>query len=305
MIYTITLNPAWDLTYTAPTVTLGLNRATSCIGKAGGKGVNVSRAIGNAGGCSTAMALLGGETGERIRRALVEEGMTVETLPVPGETRTNISLVGADGTSLEINGAGTPMTAETEAALMDWLKQRLRPGDTLCLCGSLPKGAATTLYRDLCERGGTCGAHVVLDCTGAALLAALEGDFPPAIIKPNGEELAELYACRTGERAPGREEWLGADKAVRLEVLRGIAEKTVELNRTAVLCTLGSGGALWMDGYGTAFVPAVKVAVAKAEKGAGDTYLGTFLWKRFGCGARVEDAMEAAGEAAARLVAGE
>ncbi len=305
MLYTITLNPAWDLTYTAPTVTLGLNRATTCIGKAGGKGVNVSRAIGNAGGTSTALALLGGETGERIARALNEEGMTVETLPVPGETRTNISLVGADGNSLEINGAGTALTEETRDALCGWLKANLRPGDTLCLCGSLPKGAPTILYRDLCELGGDCGAHVVLDCTGAALLAALDGKNPPAIIKPNGEELAELYACRTGETAPGKDAWLNGDKTVRQDVLRRMAENTVDLSKTAVLCTLGSAGALWMDGHGTAFVPAVKVAVAKAEKGAGDTYLGTFLWKRFGCGETVEEAMTAAGEAAARLVAGE
>ncbi len=299
MLYTITLNPAWDLTYTAPTVTLGLNRANTCIGKAGGKGVNVSRAIMNAGGTSTALALLGGETGERIRRALVEEGMTVEVLPVPGETRTNISLVGQDGTSLEINGAGTELTEEAKEALCGWLQAKLQKGDTLCLCGSLPKGAPTTLYRDLCEIGGKCGARVVLDCTGAALLAALEGENPPALIKPNGAELAELYAGRTGERAPDMDAWRN------LDVLREMAERAVDLHRTAVLCTLGSEGALWLEGDGTTFVPAVKVAVAKAEKGAGDTYLGTFLWKRYGCGGSVEEAMRAAGEAAARLVAGE
>ncbi len=305
MLYTITLNPAWDLTYTAPTVTLGLNRAATCIGKAGGKGINVSRAIGNAGGGSTALALLGGETGERIQRTLAREGMTVETLPVAGETRTNISLVGQDGTSLEINGAGTEMTGEAMDALSGWLKHHLQKGDTLCLCGSLPKGAPTTLYRDLCTLGGSCGAHVVLDCTGAALLAALDGENPPALIKPNGEELAELYACRAGEKAPAKETWLGADKAVRQEVLRTLAGKAVDLSRTAVLCTLGSGGALWMDAESTTFVAAVKVETPKAEKGAGDTYLGTFLWKRYGCGETVEDAMRAAGEAAARLVAGE
>ncbi len=307
MLYTITLNPAWDMTYTAPTVTLGLNRATSCVGKAGGKGINVSRAIGKAGGDSVALAVLGGETGERIRRALTEEGMTVEVLAVEGETRTNISLVGEDGNSLEINGAGTAVHGETVAALVGWLRARLQRGDTLCLCGSLPKGADVGLYGTLCAVGGECGAFVVLDCTGASLLASLDGECPPALIKPNGEELAELYTCRTGKAAPTREDWLyreGGETKVRCDFLRTMAAETVDLAKTAVLCTLGSAGALWMDAEETVFVPAVQVAVAKAEKGAGDTYLGTFLWKRYGCGETVAQAMMDAAAAAGELVAG-
>ncbi len=298
MLYTITLNPAWDITYTSATVKLGLNRATTCVGKAGGKGINVSRAIAHAGGKSVAVAVLAGDTGDRIAREVTAEGIELAVLTVPGETRTNISLVGEDGNSLEINGAGTTLTEECRGMLLRWLGEHLAAGDVLCLCGSLPVGARVSLYGELCTAAGMAGASVVLDCSGGAMRAALDGAYPPTIIKPNGEELAQLCGVSLGKA-----ELFDENGQLRLDLLRDMASRGVDLTKTAVLCTLGGDGAVWLSAKDTVYVPAVPVAVAKAEKGAGDTYLGTFLWKRYGCGGTVADAMGEAGIDAGKLVA--
>lgn len=306
MIYTITLNPAWDLTYLTPSLGMGLNRAYSCEGKAGGKGINVSRAILDCGGRCVTLAVLAGEMGQTIAGALASEGISPVIFAGDGNTRTNISAIADDGGSMEINGPGATMSEDCFQAMVSYLGEKLREGDVLCLCGSVPPfirdgipAAKSDLYTRLCTLAGEKGVRVVLDCSGAALADALAGDYPPAVIKPNGAELAELYE-RKGGNVPA---WKTAD-GVDTAVIRQMAEAVVDLRRTAVLCTLGSHGAVWMDADGCVPVPAVKVAVPRAEKGAGDTYLGVFLWNRYGRGADVQTAMEAASAAAAKLVEG-
>ena len=301
MIYTITLNPAWDLTYLVPSLGLGLNRAYACAGKAGGKGINVSRAILRRGGRCVTLAALAGETGQTIAGALASEGISPVVFAGEGNTRTNISAIADDGTSLEINGPGAALAADTFGAMLSYLREKLHAGDILCLCGSLPPytGEDGNLYTQLCALAGEKGAFAALDCSGAALLDALDCPYPPTLIKPNAAELVDLCR-RRGVDVPDVEK-ANVDPAV----LREMAAQAVDLSKTAVLCTLGSRGAVWIDDEPeTVFVPAEKVERAKAEKGAGDTYLGVFLWHRFGLREDVAVAMAAASHAAAALVEG-
>jgi len=304
MIYTLTMNPAWDLTYLTEKLTFGLNRAKSCVGKAGGKGVNVSRAIRASGGDCGTLAVLAGETGQTIAGALAAEGTRPVIFSTEGETRTNISAIAADGTSLEINGPGASVTGNCRRAMEGWLADHLKAGDILCLCGSLPPMSDTRAgdyYTRLCTIAGKAGAAVVLDCSGAALTDALRGEYPPVLIKPNAGEMAELYRSATGAAGLA---WKREDGTPDTEILRQMASAAADLTRTAVLCTLGSLGAVWISDTETVFVPAVKVEAAKAEKGAGDTYLGTFLWQIYGSGTDIKTAMAKAAEAAAALVRG-
>lgn len=304
MIYTLTLNPAWDLTYLVPTLSMGLNRAYSCTGKAGGKGINVSRAIVAAGGRCVTLAALAGEMGQTIAGALASEGISPVVFAAHGNTRTNISVISDDGRSMEINGPGASVSEENFSAILTYLEEKLHAGDILCLCGSLPpfigeEGTVVTcvqLYTRLCMLAGKAGAAVALDCSGAALMDALNCAYPPALIKPNVEELKEL--CMTRIKTDGDM------RTLTNEEIWSMTAQAVDLTRTAVLCTLGSRGAMWMDAEGIRMVPAEVVERAKAEKGAGDTYLGVFLWYRYGQHETTEVAMQAAAHAAAALVKG-
>lgn len=300
MIYTITLNPAWDLTYLVPSLSMGLNRAYSCVGKAGGKGINVSRAILKKGGRCVTLAALAGETGQTIAGALATEGISPVVFASAGNTRTNISAIADDGVSIEINGPGATLGADCFEALLSYLREKLHREDILCLCGSLPPytGENAALYTRLCALAGEKKAYAALDCSGSALVDALDSPYPPTLIKPNAAELMELCRCRNGDAAPE------VSDAREIESIRAMAETAVDLTKTAVLCTLGSRGAVWIDEHDTVFVPAERVERAKAEKGAGDTYLGVFLWHRYGLHDDLPTAMTAASHAAAALVEG-
>ena len=78
MIYTVTLNPAFDKTVEIPSLTVGaVNRITDMRTDPGGKGINVSKVIRELGGESTAVGILGGRTGRMIQDAL--EAMEIKT----------------------------------------------------------------------------------------------------------------------------------------------------------------------------------------------------------------------------------
>lgn len=81
MIYTVTLNPALDKTVEIPSLTVdSVNRITTMRTDPGGKGINVSKVILKLGGESTAVGILGGNTGRAIRNA-------VEDMKIPAAFR--------------------------------------------------------------------------------------------------------------------------------------------------------------------------------------------------------------------------
>ena len=94
MIYTLTLNPAIDreLTVTEMQFDSVLSAVNSQV-DFGGKGFNVSRLLKSMGMPSTALAFVGGRTGERLRHGLQALGIQTDFVAVSGETRTNISIV--------------------------------------------------------------------------------------------------------------------------------------------------------------------------------------------------------------------
>lgn len=67
MILTVTLNPALDVTYRVPSLTLdAVNRIADVSVRAGGKGLNVARVLHTLGYEVTALGLAGGPDGARL-----------------------------------------------------------------------------------------------------------------------------------------------------------------------------------------------------------------------------------------------
>ena len=93
MFLTVTLNPALDKTlqvdHNAPRETL---RATRRIDLAGGKGVNVARALLALGAKARALMPLGGHPGAQVADLARAEGMEVVAVPVAGVTRAAITI---------------------------------------------------------------------------------------------------------------------------------------------------------------------------------------------------------------------
>ena len=306
MIYTITLNPAWDVTYRVREMhPEGLHRAYAARESAGGKGVNVARAVRHAGGAACAIACLGGLSGERIAATLESEGVDCIPVGVTGDTRTNVSVIADNGQAFEVNGEGNPIDAEAVTRIRRALLENLLPGDTIALCGSFPRfrdGSPASFWTELAELARQTETALVLDTGGAFLREIFRDHLPaPSLIKPNFDELRDLSSRKNdAEALPSHD--TPAEYCALVESY--LHASPVDPARTAVLCTLGAHGAGDVDGSGSSYGATVPVRFPKAEKGAGDTYLGVFLTRR-ASGWGIAESMAAAAASAAAVVRGE
>ena len=294
-IVTLTLSPAVDIEYRAKdSAASGLNRTYAHSLSAGGKGINVSRAILKYAAADPerekfpfelrTVAPVGGETGELLRQLLEKEGISLTAVGIEENTRVNVSLIPDSGASLEINAPGTPVgcaLGEIEKAVLDGIGA----GDWVVIAGSCPKDVPKSYPSDLIAKIKERGAYAVLDCDGLALKIAVNAPVKPDLIKPNNEELAELTGCSPFD--PGE-----------------LAAAAESLGIPTVITTRAGEDPLLTDERGTIFISAVKRKVIRL-KGAGDTFLGTFLYVLCVRDEPPECAMEAAVETAGRYVAGE
>lgn len=305
MIYTITLNPAWDVTYRVHEIhPEGLHRAYAAKESAGGKGVNVARAVRHAGGAACAIACLGGLSGERIAATLEAEGVDCISVGVSGDTRTNVSVIADDGRAFEVNGEGTIVDPGAVTRIRRALLENLLPGDTIALCGSFPRFQDSTparFWTELSALAARTECRLVLDTGGKFLGELFRESLPaPTLIKPNFDELCDLTGAAAREELP--ENATAAEYCAIVEAY--LRRSPVALSRTAVLCTLGARGAVYVDETGSRYGATAAVRFPKAEKGAGDTYLGVFLTRR-ASGWGIAESMAAAASAAAAVVRGE
>lgn len=259
MIVTVTPNPSLDRTAQLGELRRGeVLRASRVRLDPGGKGVNVSRALAAAGSPTVALLPAGGPVGERLADLLAPEGVPVVAVPIAGTTRSNITLVEADGTTTKINEPGPEISPAELAVLQQRTVELAVRAEWVVCCGSLPAGVPDDFYAQLGKLARDAGAKVAVDSSGAPLAAALAGG--PDLIKPNLDELAELAGrplSRLGDV---------------VEVCHGLVADGVG----AVLVSLGARGAVLVDGTETCHALGPLVAV-RSTVGAGDAALAGFL----------------------------
>ena len=191
MILTVTLNAAIDRTVAVPNFRLSQrHRAVESQTVAGGKGVNVARALKLLGRPVIATGLAGGATGTRVLERLAEESILNDFTRIEGESRTNLSVV--DPTSseqTEINERGPRVTPEEIDRFIEKLLY-LAQGATICvLAGSTPPGAEPDVYARLVAELKTLDVISVLDTDGEQMRAGLRAE--PAVVAPNVREAEE------------------------------------------------------------------------------------------------------------------
>ena len=261
MIVTLTPNPSVDRALDLEHLEVGeVNRATATHEHAGGKGINVSRALVRQGVPSLAVLPTGGPDGARLVALLADVAVPTVAVPVAGDTRSNITLVDTRGVTTKINAPGPSLAPGEVEALLAALEQQLATGPTWVVgAGSLPPGAGEDFFVRVAEVAARYGVPVALDTSGPPLAAALHAGVV-GLVKPNDEELAELV---------GRELTTVGDVV-------SAARDLVDRGNGAVLVSLGAHGALLVtgDGYwwggGDPLVPLSTV-------GAGDCTLAGYL----------------------------
>jgi 1-phosphofructokinase family hexose kinase len=191
LILTVTLNAAIDRTVAVPNFRLGQrHRAVEARTFAGGKGVNVARALKLLGRPVIATGLAGGATGSRIVERLTEEAILHDFTPIEGESRTNLAVIDpTSGEQTEINERGPEVSSEEVDAFVEKLLY-LAQGTSICvLAGSIPPGADVALYGRLVTELRGLGVTCVLDTDGDPMRGGLRAE--PAVVVPNVAEAEE------------------------------------------------------------------------------------------------------------------
>ncbi|WP_210506818.1 1-phosphofructokinase [Naasia sp. SYSU D00057] len=266
MIVTLTANPSMDRTVglVGPLERGAVLRAISSTASPAGKGVNVSIALHRFAGST--LAVLPGRPDEPVVTALAQQGITVKSVPIAGELRSNITVTEPDGTTTKINEPGPTLSADEWERLAEAVVASARHrGGWVALCGSLPPGVPDDAYAAIARAVRDAGVQVALDTSGPALGATLAASAVD-LIKPNAEELVELTGAREDPRDLEEEPRLVADLARRL-VTSGVG---------AVLCTLGAHGAVLVTPGGVWHAPAPAIR-PRSTVGAGDSSLAGYL----------------------------
>src|SRR4051794_28587732 len=148
MIVTVTLNAAVDRTLTVPNFQLAQrHRASAAMTLAGGKGLNVARALKTIGVPVVATGLAGGRTGTRIVEELQSEAILNDFVRIDGESRTSTAVVDPAGnTYTEINEWGPAVTADELAILVEKLEYLAQGAEMVVFSGSLPRDVDQGFY---------------------------------------------------------------------------------------------------------------------------------------------------------------
>ncbi|HET8812915.1 MAG TPA: 1-phosphofructokinase family hexose kinase [Gaiella sp.] len=192
MIITVTPNAALDRSLTVPTLQLGQrHRASDVLTLAGGKGINVARALKRLDHPVVATGLAGGRTGTRIVEQLTEESILNDFVRIRQESRTSTLVVDpTSGTQTEINEWGPKVTETELEMLLDKVRYLSRSAEAVMFAGSLPRGVADGFYADAVRELNRRGVRVALDTEGEPLRLGLEAE--PWLVSPNQHEAEQL-----------------------------------------------------------------------------------------------------------------
>ena len=287
MIVTVTLNAAVDRTLTVPNFQFGhRHRASHSLTSAGGKGINVARALKRLEAPVVASGLAGGRTGDRIVEELASEGILSDFVRISDESRTSIAVVDPTAGSLtEIYEWGPAVRPEELETLLDKLHYLSRVARYVVFCGSLPRDVGNDFYaeaiRDLNRRGVQC----VLDCEGEPLRLGVEAE--PFLVSPNQREAESLV----GQEFSDEEDFLMA-----LDTIADLGARNVLITQET-----SCFGLFREERQVRRFRATIARIEPVASVGAGDVLLGGFLTERFN-GTSLDDSLRMAVGCAAASV---
>ena len=247
LIVTVTPNPAYDVSYSIPSLELGeVHRVSTIHRRPGGKGVNVASVLATLGEPVVATGLATEEFAADVR----ELGIRVDFVPALPHVRSTVTVFDGERTTSLLEAGVAPVDpVAAETTLRERVTALLPDVGCLVVSGSLPPGVAATLPADLARIAHDHHVPCLVDTSGEALAAA--ATVPGIVLSPNADELAELCGSAAA---------VDAASAARSLVDRGAG---------IVFATRGHEGMLVASSGGCWFVPPVP-GVDGNPTGAGD-----------------------------------
>ena len=210
MIVTVTMNAAIDRTLTVPNFQRGQrHRASAGLTLAGGKGINIARALKRLGVPVVATGLAGGGNGTRIVEDLTAEAILNDFVRIEEDSRTSTAIVDpAGGTYTEVNEWGPRVQPQELEMLLEKLIYLSRGADYVIFAGSLPRGIEDGFYAEAIRELNRRGVLTVLDSAGEALRLGAQAE--PFLVSPNEREAEALV----GQEFHDDDDFLGGLEAI-------------------------------------------------------------------------------------------
>jgi len=206
MIATITLNPSLDEHIMVHGLVVEeTNRWSRLRRYAGGKGIDVSRAIHEMHGISIAYGFIGGANGRAVEILLDEEGVLFSFTPIQQETRTNFIITDTKTSQQTRIGAPGPHISRGEFERLMKKMSKIRPSPNLLVAGgSVPPGVPVNVYYQIVAGAKAFGVKAIIDTEGQWLEEGVKAK--PYLIKPNVREAETLL----GRKLPTEEAIIAA-----------------------------------------------------------------------------------------------
>ena len=266
MIVTVTMNAAIDRTLTVPNFQRGQrHRASQGLTLAGGKGINIARALKQLGVPVVATGLAGGKTGTRIVEELTAEAILNDFVRIEDESRTSTAIVDPTGGSYtEVNEWGPHVSEDELKILLEKLVYLSRGAQYVMFAGSLPRGVDDGFYAEAIRDLNRRGVLTVLDSDGEPLGLGTHAE--PFLVSPNEREAESLV----GQEFHDDEDFLDGLEAV------------AELGARNVLITCESGcwGLLRADREVHRYRAVAPRLDPMSAVGSGDALLAGFIAAR-------------------------
>ena len=192
IIATVTLNPSLDRTITVHGINIGeANRWSNVRIYAGGKGIDVSRAIHEMKARTIAYGFVGGPAGRTMEILLDEEGVPFNFTPIQRETRTNFIINDSKTSQQTTIDAPGPYISKREFERFRQKMMRIYPSPELIVAsGSVPPGIPNDVYYTLTMEAKAFGVRTILDADAQWLAEGIRAK--PYLIKPNVREAEKL-----------------------------------------------------------------------------------------------------------------
>lgn len=279
MIVTVTLNAALDRTLTVPNFQRGhRHRASQVLTLAGGKGINIARALKRLDVPVVATGLAGGRTGTRIVEELTAEAILNDFVRIGEESRTSTAVVDPmESSYTEINEWGPRVSPEELEVLIEKLHYLSRGADFVVFAGSLPRGVEESFYADAIRDLNRRDVPVVLDTEGEPLRLGVEAE--PYLVSPNQREAEHVV----GQELDDQDDFVMALDAI------------AELGARNVHITLETGcfGLFREERQVRRYRALAPMLEPVSVVGAGDVLLAQFIAAKVG-GKSTEDALRLA-----------
>lgn len=258
-VVTLTMNPALDKSTSTHHVTPEEKlRCNELRLDPGGGGLNVTRAIHQLGGTSTALYAAGGMNGKRLQKLLHASALHEYQIVMEGETRESFTVYEETTTQqFRFNMPGPALSQDEWQRVLD-IASTLYPRPSYVVAsGTLPPGVPDNFYVQLAERLAEWPQppRLIVDTSGKPLQTLVDECAQVYMIKPNHGELATLV---------GRE--LIDDD----DILSAARELLGRCKIEIMIVSLGAGGVLLITNDQATFVRAPTVPI-RSKIGAGDS----------------------------------